>query len=86
MAKEKSSPAVFDFSKEFNAERLLVLRKFMKEKGLSLEEVLLSYLGILYQKHVPKASRETLDLILPPLALKEKNEAQFDPPKEKTSE
>lgn len=61
MSKQKKDPAIFDFSKDFDVERLVALERFMRKKGQSLEKELCVYLEKLYQRHVPKEVKEYLD-------------------------
>ncbi len=45
----------------YDQEKLKALRMYMKQKGLSLEEVLQQELDGLYQKHVPATVRFFLE-------------------------
>lgn len=56
----KASSVSPDFLKKFDPEKLRALEKFMKKKGLSLEQEMLKSLENLFSRHVPKDVREFL--------------------------
>lgn len=56
----KSAGVSPDFLKKFDPEKLRALEKFMRKKGLSLEQEMLKSLENLFSRHVPKDVREFL--------------------------
>lgn len=56
----KSAGVSPDFLKKFDPEKLRALEKFMRRKGLSLEQEMLKSLENLFSRHVPKDVREFL--------------------------
>lgn len=76
--KGKNGQIMQDFWKKIDPDKLRATERFMKKKGLSLEDELLAHIEKLFQRHVPKDVREYLDITV------EETSKASDSPSERT--